>query len=244
VTSFDGRRIGYRDSGGPGRPTILLHGIMSDGAWSWFGPGHVARLVALGRRAIVPDLRGHGSSDAPHDVAAYADDAIAHDVETLLTHLAIAEYDLVGYSMGARTAIRLMVRGARPGRAVLGGAGDALIFGSPLLRSERFDRLIATEGRSGVAGDAETWQWTRHAGFDLRAMRALVAAIVPTSETDLGAIEIPSLVVMGDADQTVGSGERLSQLLPRASFRSVPGDHVQAGLSAEFGQELAEFLRA
>ena len=217
---------------------------MSDAAWSFFGPGHVARLVALGRRVIVPDHRGHGASDAPREESAYAGDAIARDVDTLRATLGIEDHDLVGYSMGARTAVRLLVRGARPRRVVLGGAGDALVLGTPLFRSERFDRLISTEGRSGVPGDAETWAWAHHAGFDLGAMRALVAAMVPTTVAELRAIDLPALVVMGTDDDTVGSGERLAGLLTNGTYRTVPGDHVQAGLSAAFGEAIAEFVQA
>ena len=217
---------------------------MSTAAWSWFGPGHVARLVALGRRVIAPDLRGHGDSDAPTDPAAYKDDAIAHDIETLLGTLGVGDHDLVGYSMGARTAVRLLVRGARPRRAVLGGAGDALVLDSPILRPDRFDRLLATKGQSGVLGDAQTWAWAHHAGFDLHAMRALTVAIVPTTVAELRAIDVPSVVVMGTEDNTVGSGQRLAGLLAHATFRSIGGDHVQAGQASAFGELVAEFLRA
>jgi pimeloyl-ACP methyl ester carboxylesterase len=47
------------------------------------------------------------------------------DVEALLGHLGLKHVDLVGYSMGARTAVRLLIRGFRPGKLVMGGMGDS-----------------------------------------------------------------------------------------------------------------------
>lgn len=239
--TFDGRRIGYRDAG-DGRPVLLLHGIMSDAAWAWFGPGHAQRLVARGRRVIAPDLRGHSSSEAPREDAAYAGEAIVRDVEALLASLGIVDPDVAGYSLGARIAIRWMVRGAKPGRAVLGGVGDSLVLGSPLLSVERFERILATEGRSGRPDDAAAWAWMAHGGFDPQAMLALVRGLVATGAAQLASIDVPTLVVIGSDDGTVGSAERLASLMPHASVRTIAGDHVQAGLSAAFGDALLEFI--
>src|SRR3546814_17293113 len=73
----------------------------------------------------MPDLRGHGMSAKPHDAASYPKDVLADDGLALLRHLGLAEgeYDLGGYSLGARTTMRMLIRGARPRRAVLGGLG-------------------------------------------------------------------------------------------------------------------------
>ena len=241
VESFDGARIAYRVVG-EGRPLLLLHGIMSDGAWAWFGPGHAARLAARGRRVIVPDLRGHGASAAPRGPEAFANDALLRDVEAVLAHCAAAEHDVAGYSLGARLALRQLIRGAHPAHAVLGGVGDALVLGSPLLGKERFDRLIATEGRSGVAGDAETWAWMRYGGFDPQVMRSLVAGLAPITVDQLAKVLVPITLAIGSSDDTVGSAGRLAGLLPRATLRVIGGDHVQAGLSSQWGDVLVERL--
>jgi pimeloyl-ACP methyl ester carboxylesterase len=241
--SFDGRTIAYHDVG-EGRPTLLVHGIMSSAAWAWFGPGHVAKLTSHGRRAIVQELRGHASSDAPHDPAAYAGDALAHDLEILLAHLRVDEVDLVGYSLGARTAIRFLVRGARPGRVVLGGTGDALVTSDGSAMADRFDRLIATDGQTNDPSEAQTWSWLTYGGFDPLAMRALARGLIATSPAELAAIDVPALVVIGDADTGVGSAERLAALLGNAYVRTIPGDHVQAGLSAAFLDATVAFLDA
>src|SRR3546814_1894661 len=64
-------------------------------------------------------------SAKPHDAASYPKDVLADDGLALLRHLGLAEgeYDLGGYSLGARTTMRMLIRGARPRRAVLGGMG-------------------------------------------------------------------------------------------------------------------------
>jgi len=237
--SFDGQRIAYRELGN-GRPTLLIHGILSDGAWAWCGPGHVDRIAALGRRAIIPDLRGHGRSAKPHDAAAYADDALARDQEALLRHLGIAEVDVVGYSLGARTTIRWMVRGARPGRAVLGGIGDTFVVTPGPV--SRLERAIRTEGRSGEPADKATWDWLTHGAFDARAMLALLAGQATTSKDELARLDVPVLIVMGSEDHGVGSAEGLAALLPRAEVRIIPGDHVQVIGGSAFSDVVAEFL--
>src|SRR3546814_20434743 len=74
----------------------------------------------------MPDLRAHGESARPHDHSAYPGDVLAGDGFALIRHLGLehGDYDLGGYSLGARTVVRLLVRGARPRRAVLAGLGQ------------------------------------------------------------------------------------------------------------------------
>ncbi|MDR7118561.1 alpha/beta fold hydrolase [Caulobacter sp. BE254] len=121
--SFDGVSIGYRTLG-EGWPTLLLHGFLASAEANWFLPGIAAAVAAAGRRVIAPDLRGHGRSDAPTDPAAWPRDVLAMDQEALIAHLHLSDYDLVGYSLGARTAVRMAVRGARPRKLVLAGMGE------------------------------------------------------------------------------------------------------------------------
>ncbi|MFC7657742.1 alpha/beta fold hydrolase [Pseudonocardia benzenivorans] len=119
-------RLAYRELGA-GRPTVLLHGFSSTAPINWVTPGHAAAVAATGRRVILPDLRGHGDSDRSHDPRAYPADVLTDDVFALLDHLGLADggYDLGGYSLGARTSLRAVVRGARPGRLVVAGMGLA-----------------------------------------------------------------------------------------------------------------------
>jgi pimeloyl-ACP methyl ester carboxylesterase len=51
---------------GSGPPVVLLHGLFSDANMNWIKFGHAARIAEAGFRVIMPDLRAHGASGAPH----------------------------------------------------------------------------------------------------------------------------------------------------------------------------------
>jgi pimeloyl-ACP methyl ester carboxylesterase len=108
----------------------LLHGFMGMGSdWLDHGPGDT--LAETGFRLVLPDFRGHGQSPGPHDLPAYPPDVLADDALALIRHLGLGagEYDLAGYSLGGRIVVRMLARGAGPGRAVVAGQGLAKIAG-------------------------------------------------------------------------------------------------------------------
>jgi len=107
--SFDGTRIAYRELG-EGRPVVLIHGYFSTAEVNWIKYGHAAAIAAKGFRVIMPDLRGHGASDKPHDLAAYPADALMRDGMALIAHLGLSDYDLGGYSLGGRTTMRMLAK--------------------------------------------------------------------------------------------------------------------------------------
>ena len=93
------------------------------------------RSPARGFRVIMPDLRGHGDERA----AARSRPPIRptcspRDGLALIAHLGLADYDLGGYSLGARTAVRMVALGAAPRRLVVAGMGleGLLDTGAPL----------------------------------------------------------------------------------------------------------------
>lgn len=118
----DGVGLIWREIG-QGRPLVLLHGLFSNAEINWIKFGHAEAIAAADYRVIMPDLRAHGQSAAPHDAANYPHDILARDNEELIAHLGLADYDLGGFSLGARTTARMLVRGARPRRVVLAGMG-------------------------------------------------------------------------------------------------------------------------
>src|SRR6201994_3861533 len=130
----DGAQLAFREMG-DGRPLLLIHGFFSTATVNWVRYGHAEKIAALGYRVIMPDLRGHGDSAKPHDAAAYPRDALADDGFALLDHLGLGDYDLGGYSLGGRTVMRMLARGATPGRAIVAGMG--------------LEGIIHTEGRGG-----------------------------------------------------------------------------------------------
>jgi pimeloyl-ACP methyl ester carboxylesterase len=241
--SFDGQAIAYRTLG-QGRPTLLIHGFLSDARQNWFATGLAAQIAALGRQVIAPDLRGHGESAAPGDLAAWPADVLARDQEALIDHLGLESYDLAGYSLGARIAVRLMVRGARPGKAVLGGMGDfGIMEAGP--RAAMFEDGIrhgeaAADPRSGRRLQA----LMAERGLKAEAMLGVLAAFAPTTEADLQAIPVPTLAVIGADDHDNGSVQGLADLLPKGAYAIVPGDHAGAVRGPELAKAFTDFLGA
>src|SRR5262249_11308130 len=105
--SHDGTKLAYRELG-HGRPVVLIHGYFSTATVNWIRYGHAAAIAARGHRVIMPDLRGHGDSAKPHGSSAYPPDVLADDGFALIDHLGLTDYDLGGYSLGARTTVRML----------------------------------------------------------------------------------------------------------------------------------------
>lgn len=243
--SRDGLSLAYRETG-EGRPVILLHGFAGTGL-QWLDPGPVPALTQRGRlRAILPDLRGHGESPQPPDPTAFPPDVLVDDVFALIAELGLAErgYDLVGYSLGARIALRALVRGARPARVVLAGQGLAQVNG-PQQRgpNHRVLTALATgEPLEPGSADAEAAHWLTYHGADPRVLLHVLDSLVPTPAEALRAVDTPALVVAGESDERCASAGELAAALPDARFVRVPGDHWFALGAPEFGQAIGEFL--
>jgi pimeloyl-ACP methyl ester carboxylesterase len=241
--SFDRERIAWRELG-EGRAVVLIHGYFSNAEVNWLRYGHAAAIAARGFRVIMPDLRGHGDSATPHDPAAYPPDALMRDGLALVEHLGLADYDLGGYSLGARTVVRMLANGAAPRRVVLSGMG--------------LTGVIETAGRGGYfrnvltnLGSFErgTNEWMTEAFLkttkgDPVALLHVLETFVDTPLEALAAIEQPTLVVSGDQDDDNGSATALAEILPHGTFRAVPGNHMSAVTRPELGQAIADFLAA
>jgi pimeloyl-ACP methyl ester carboxylesterase len=240
-TAPDGIRLAWRELG-EGRPLVLLHGLFSNAWTNWIRYGHAATIAAAGRRVILPDLRGHGRSDAPHDRAHWPPDILAADGEALVAHLGLVDYDLGGYSLGGRTVARMLAGGAQPGRAILAGMG--------------LSGMVHTAGRGGFfrsvlegigthpRGSAE-WMaeaFLKTTGGDPQALLPLLDTFVDTPRETLAAFDLPILVLAGEEDNDNGSAEELARLLPDGRFRSIPGNHMSAVMRPELGGEIARFV--
>ncbi len=237
----DGVELAWHELG-EGRPVLLLHGLFSDAHTNWIRFGHAAEIASRGLRAIMPDLRAHGTSARPHDPAAYPADILARDGLELIARLGLTDYDLGGYSLGGRTAVRMVVRGARPRRLIVSGMGlDGLTDTGA--RGEHFKSVLRGLGRH-PRGSPE-WMaeaFLKTTGGDPDALLPLLDSFVDTSEDELRAIAMPTLVVAGEDDHDNGSGEALAQLLPRGRFARVPGNHMSAVTRPELGRAFADFL--
>jgi pimeloyl-ACP methyl ester carboxylesterase len=239
--SFDGTELAWTELG-EGRPVVLIHGYFSDAATNWVRYGHAAKIAALGRRVILPDLRAHGLSARPHDAAAYPPDALAQDGMALIAHLGLTDYDLGGYSLGARTVVRMLTMGATPGRVVLSGMGLEGLLDTGR-RADHFRRILTNLG-SFTRGTPE-WMaeaFLKTTGGDPVALLGILDTFVDTSRDAIAAIAQPVLVLAGEDDDDNGSHRALAELLPDARLLETPGNHMSAVVKPELGTAIAGFL--
>jgi pimeloyl-ACP methyl ester carboxylesterase len=239
--SFDGAPIAYQVIG-EGRPTLLLHGFLASGDLNYIQPGIAARVARDGRQVILPDLRGHGANAGIEAASAYPEDALAMDQIALLEHLDITDYDLVGYSLGARTAMRMLVRSAQPKKVVLGGMGDSGIMQVEARRAYFADGIRnGAQAKSPQAG-MYIQAALKERGLSATAMLNVLAQQVDTTADELAQIVVPMLIVSGEDDEDNGSAEKLAAFLPHATAKRVPGNHLTAVIAPELAEAIARFL--
>jgi pimeloyl-ACP methyl ester carboxylesterase len=241
----DGAELAWREIG-DGTPLVLLHGLMGSGALM-ASDGPARAIAARGYRVILPDLRGHGDSARPHDPACYPPDVLADDGLALIGHLGLGAYHLGGYSLGGKIVLRLLARGARPARAIVGGQGlDALDAESG--RTDGYRRMLAAvaDGSAFKAGSPDEVLapagWLAQTGADPRAIGYLLDSSVATPRDALAQVPAQVLVVVGDGDSRGASAGELAALLPNGRLALVPGDHVTAQSAPEFTDAIANFL--
>ncbi len=229
-------------AGGGGRRLLLLHGLFSSAAVNWIKYGHAARLAEAGFDVIMPDLRAHGQSAAPHDPAAYPADVLVRDLVALVAGLGLSDYDLGGFSLGARTAVRGVLDGLAPRRLVLGGMGLEGLTGWAR-RGGFFIDVIERFGTIEHGDPAYLAQgFLKSMGTDRVAARLLLQAVEDNAPADLALVTMPTLVVCGAADQDNGSAPALARTLPHATYAEVPGTHMSCVTRPELGAAIAAFL--
>ncbi len=229
---------------GEGRPVVLLHGLFSSAQVNWIKFGHAALLAEAGFEAIMPDLRAHGESEAPHDPAAYAADVLVSDAQALVAALGLTDYDLGGFSLGARTAVRAVLAGLAPRRLVLGGMGIEGL-GRWAERSAFFVDAIDRFDEIG-RGDPQylAQQFMKTMKVDRVAARLLLQSVDDTPPEALAALTMPTLVVCGADDEDNGSAPALAAALPDGRYVEVPGTHMSSVTKRQMGEAILDFLLA
>ncbi|GAA4643570.1 alpha/beta fold hydrolase [Pontixanthobacter gangjinensis] len=228
---------------GKGRPVLMLHGLFSNAEINWIKFGHAQKLVDAGFEVIMPDLRAHGASDAPHDAAAYPADVLALDAAAVVEALGLADYDLVGFSLGSRTSVRAVILGQTPRKLVLSGMGLEGLAGWNRRSAffidaiDRFDEVK----RGDPAFMAVSFMKTMK--VDRVAARLLLESIADTDQTELAAITMPTMVLCGDKDNDNGSATRLAEALPNAHYAEIPGTHMSSVTEGALGDSLVQFLK-
>lgn len=239
--SFDGVELAVHLLG-RGRPVVLLHGLFSDANTNWIRFGHAQRIADAGLEAVMPDLRAHGHSAKPHVAAAYPPDVLVKDLEALVAHLALADYDLGGFSLGARTAVRSVIAGLAPRRLVVGGMGLEGLAGWARRSAffidaiDRFDKVRQGDPAFLAVSFMKTQK------IDRIAARLLLQSVGDTDPSELGTVVVPALVVCGDKDRDNGSPQALAAALPDGRFETVPGTHMSSVTEPALGEAIARFL--
>ena len=240
--SFDGTRLALHRIG-EGKPLILLHGLFSSADMNWIKWGHAERIAQAGYEVLMLDFRVHGQSEAPHAPDAYPQGVLVKDVATLVEHLGLTEYDLGGFSLGARTSIHGVATGRlAPQRLILGGMGvDGL--GEWEKRAAFFTRVI-DEFDTIPKGDPAyfSMQFLKSQKVDRKAARLLLGSMEDLDLAELDQIACPTLVVCGDEDRDNGSAQELAERLPDATYVEVPGTHMTSVTKPDLGRAMAEWL--
>lgn len=241
-TSFDGTQLAIHRVG-EGRPLLLLHGLFSSADMNWIRFGHAALLAQAGFACIMPDWRAHGGSDAPCDPAAYPNDVLVRDALAMVEGLGLVDYDLAGFSLGARTVASAVIAGLAPRKLVLAGMGIEGL--SQWERRAAFFVDMIDRFESIERGDPAYMarQFLKTMGTDRVAARLLLTQGVADIESpDLVRITMPTLVLCGTEDRDNGSPASLAEALPEGMLGEVPGNHMGCVTKPEFGAAIRDFL--
>ncbi len=237
----DGVQLAFHEVG-QGRPVVFLHGLFSSAHVNWIKFGHAAKLAAAGMRVIMPDLRAHGQSSAPHDPALYPDGILGRDLAELVVHLGLVDYDLGGFSLGARTVVQGVGEGLKPRRAVLAGMGLEGLTGWLARKHFFVDAIANFETARRTDKHWMAIQFMKTMKVDRVAAGLLLPTFSDAHPEWLAAFTMETLVLCGAEDHDNGSATNLVAALPNAQLAQVPGTHMSSVTGEEFGDALAAFL--
>lgn len=265
----DGVSIHYTDSGGDGRPVVLIHGWPLSGA-SW--SEQVPALTEAGYRVLTYDRRGFGESDKPE--SGYDYDTFAADTHRLLEELDLSDASLVGFSMGGGEVVRyvgtygeerlrsVVLAGAIPPCLLKtsdnpdGGLEDEAV--NEMVEGARSDRVGFLDGFMhgffSAGDDLKVSEVQRQEALQQAVPardEAVVTCIEAFSRTDfrddLTRLTVPTLVLHGDSDAIVPfevSGRRTVDSVESAEAVVIEGGPHGFNVShaREFNRALLDFL--
>jgi non-heme chloroperoxidase len=259
----------YYEDHGSGRPVLLIHGYPLSGA-SW--EKQVPVLLNAGHRVITYDRRGFGKSSQPTN--GYNYNTFAEDLHKLITHLELREFALVGFSMGGGEVARYLGKyGSKDvSKAVIISGVPPFLLKTPD-NPEGVDGSVFEGIQKAVAADRYTFfteffknfyntdlllnkrvseqvvraSWNVAAGASATASLACVPTWHEDFRKDVNKIDVPTLVMHGDADRILPittSGARTAKLIKGARLSVVKdGPHCITWTHAdEVNAELTSFL--
>src|SRR5438874_4779265 len=259
----------YYEDHGSGQPVVLIHGYPLNGAsWEKQVPG----LLEAGYRVITYDRRGFGKSSQP--TTGYNYDTFAEDLHKLVMQLELRDFALVGFSMGGGEVARyfgkygskdvskaVIISGVPPfllktpdnpegvDASVFEGIQKAVVVDRYAFFTEFFKNFYNTDLLLGkrVSEQAVQSSWNLAAGASATASLACVPTWHEDFRQDLNRIDVPTLVIHGDADRILpitASGLRTAKLIKGARLSVVKGGpHCITWTHAEqVNRELLDFL--
>jgi pimeloyl-ACP methyl ester carboxylesterase len=266
---FKDTNLHVDDTGGSGRPVVLIHGWpLSGEAWK----AQVPALEAAGYRVVTYDRRGFGRSDKPH--SGYTYDTLAEDLHTLIEELDLRDVTVVGFSMGGGEVARYFSRfGAdRLHSVVFASAVPPYMLHAPgnpdgPLSAEQAASMAASLTKDQDAFyDEFTTQFFSADGVlkvteeqrqealalckqaDKKAALACMTAFGSTDfRDDLPKVSVPTLVLHGGSDATVpfeGSGRRTHEAIAGSELHVIDGAPHGCNVSHpdEWNGALLQFL--
>ena len=227
-------------------------------------PGVFRALLAAGARTILPDMRGFGASDKPREKTAYENSAMARDVVALIDHLRLDAVDVIGFSMGAGVAARLLIlRPPQVKSAILAGFGDFAIedhvmeFPKSWPVPDSVPRPITArvwleegakilEKGEMVPGHLASANLigARVTGTDPKVMAAIIrgALMNSLSAEALQRVDIPVLILNGKADAASQKIAGLLKAIATARSGECEGDHNSTPYEPTFQQAVVRFF--
>lgn len=243
LPGFDGAALAVHEVGAEdGRPLLLWHGLFSSAHVNWIKYGHARTLAEGGYRVIMPDLRAHGLSAAPHEAQAYPDHVLVRDGLALIDELGLEDFDLGGFSLGARTSAALLASGVRPRKAVLAGMG---LGGLGHWSKRRKYFLEAIARRDSVTRDDPHFMsvmFMKTMKIDPVAAELLLRSDADLDMHALRKVDLPIAVICGDEDSDNGSAPDLAKALIEARYIEIPGTHMSCIVKPDLGRAILHFL--
>lgn len=252
----DGVALHYTDEG-TGPAVVLLHAFAGTSAL-W----RSNRLMPLdGFRTLAFDARGHGESAKPTDPDAYGEELV-DDVIRLMDARGIEEAHIVGYSMGAETALKLATE--YPERIlslIVAGSGwsgeeEAGVYGfvsDALGASDTFGDFMAAMPALDMTEDEQMAAFAMlmshgispdQAAAPLAGASAAMSELIHLGASELAAITVPVLGIAGELDEERANVQRLSAAIPDFTYVMIPeADHLDTPLTPLFTQAVTGFLR-
>ncbi len=238
----------YYEEYGAGPPLVELHG----------GTGTIGRVATFGARfrVVAPNMCGHGRTANPTGACSYA--LLADDVAAFVRALGLDQPLVVGYSDGGNTALELGMRHPGVARAlIVGGAWHR--FSSTYVEGMRRMLGVAGDGEPDLDRLAQThgewvayWQEAHAALGGPEYWKTLVRQMWPVwmtpldyAEADFRRITAPTLVLLGDRDETVPVEDAVAlyRLIPGAELAVLPAaDHLLDGRRQLYEDLVVEFL--